>query len=49
MPAIKNLGILMLAIYLIAVGLRAFINLGELRQIIDVLAIIAGVLLLLNR
>ena len=49
MPAMKSIGMLVLAIYLIASGIRAFVNLGDLRQIIDVLAIIAGILLLLNR
>ncbi len=45
----KNLGILLLAIWLILVGLAGFVNLGELAKLLDILAIAAGVLLLLRR
>jgi hypothetical protein len=45
----RNLGVLVLAIWLILVGLRAFISLGDLGKIIDLLAIAAGVLLLMGR
>ena len=44
-----NLGILLLAIWLILTGLSVFVNLGDVRRILDLLAIAAGVLLLLRR
>lgn len=45
----KNLGTLLLAIWLILIGLSGFISLGSLRPVLDILAIAAGVLLLLRR
>jgi len=47
----KNRGLLVLAIYLILVGfIGAFgINLGELSILVPILAIVAGVLLLLGQ
>lgn len=46
----KNLGVLLLAIWLILFGLTGFgLNLGTLRPLLDILAIAAGVLLLLRR
>jgi hypothetical protein len=45
----KNLGTLLLAIWLILIGLSAFVNLGDVRRLLDILAIAAGVLLLLGR
>ena len=45
----KNLGMLLLAIWLILAGASGFISLGNLKIILDVLAIAAGVLLLLRR
>jgi hypothetical protein len=45
----KNLGMLVLAIWLILHGLPAFINIGQLSQFSALLAIIAGVLILLGR
>ena len=45
----RNFGIVILAIWLILVGLSSFINLGDLRKILDILAIIAGVLLLISK
>ena len=46
----KNLGIVLLAIWLILVGLMGFgLSLGSLKPISDILAIAAGVLLLLGR
>jgi hypothetical protein len=45
----SNLGMLLLAIYLILTGLSAFISFGSLAILIPLLAIAAGVLLLLNR
>jgi hypothetical protein len=49
MKITRNLGMLVLAIYLILVGLSGFINIGQLRQILDLLALVAGVLLLIGR
>jgi hypothetical protein len=47
----KNLGMLLLAIWLIATGLIPFLNLGfpNLGQVLNLLAIAAGVLILLGR
>lgn len=45
----RNLGMLLLAIWLILVGLRAFVDLGELGKFLDLLAVAAGVLILLGR
>ncbi len=45
----RNLGMLLLAIWLILVGLAGFVNLGDLAKLLDILAIAAGVLLLLRR
>jgi hypothetical protein len=45
----KNLGTLLLAIWLILIGLSAFVNLGDVRKLLDILAIAAGALLLLGR
>jgi hypothetical protein len=40
---------LILAIWLILVGLRAFVDIGDLGRFLDLLALIAGVLILLGR
>jgi hypothetical protein len=45
----KNPGMILLAIWLILFGLSGFINLGDFTPIMNVLAIIAGVVLLLAR
>ena len=45
----KNLGLTLLGIWLILIGLSAFVNLGELTKLLSVVAIAAGVLLLLRR
>ena len=45
----RYVGTLLLAIWLIIEGLSAFINLGDLRRLVVVLAIAAGVMLLLPR
>lgn len=45
----KNLGMTVLAIWLILVGLQAFVRLGNLGNYLDILALIAGVLILLGR
>lgn len=45
----QNLGMLVLAIYLILVGLGAFVSLGQLGVVIPFLALAAGVLILIGR
>ena len=44
-----SLGTLILAIWLILYGLAEFLNLGDLGVLVPVLAIVAGILLLLSR
>jgi len=45
----KNIGFLLLAIWLILTGLSAFISMGGLGVILALLAIAAGVFVLLGR
>jgi hypothetical protein len=45
----KNIGFLLLAIWLILTGLSAFVSMGSLAVILSLLAIAAGVFILLNR
>ena len=45
----RNIGFLLLAIWLILTGLSSFISLGGLGVILALLAIAAGVFILLNR
>ena len=45
----RKLGLVTLAIWLVLIGLSGFINLGDLRKVVDLLAIAAGVLILLSR
>lgn len=45
----KNIGFLLLAIWLILTGLSAFIPMGGLATILALLAIAAGVFILLGR
>jgi len=45
----RNLGLLVLAIWLILVGLQAFVSLGDVGKFLDLLALVAGVLILLGR
>ena len=45
----KNLGMLLLGIYLILVGLSAFVSLGSIGTIVSILALIAGILIVLGR
>ena len=47
----KNLGVLLLAVYLILVGLQGLFgfSLGGLSILVPICALIAGILLLLNR
>jgi hypothetical protein len=46
---VKNIGLLLLAIWLIAVGLEAFVHLGNLSQLTSALAIVAGIFILIGR
>ena len=46
---LSRLGTIVLAIWLILVGVSGFINIGELRQILDILAVAAGILILISR
>ncbi|MFN8381732.1 MAG: hypothetical protein U0V02_07320 [Anaerolineales bacterium] len=45
----RNIGFLLLAIWLILTGLSSFMSLGGLSVILALLAIAAGVFILLNR
>jgi hypothetical protein len=45
----KNIGFLLLAIWLILTGLSAFMSMGGLAVILSILAIAAGVFILLGR
>jgi hypothetical protein len=45
----KNIGFLLLAIWLILTGLSAFISMGGLAVILAILAIAAGVFIILGR
>jgi hypothetical protein len=51
MNIVKNLGMLLLAIYLIVVGLIGLfgISLGQLSILVPILAIVAGVLILIGK
>ncbi len=46
--AANRLSFWLLGIWLILIGLSAFVNMGDLRKLVDLLAIAAGVLLLLG-
>jgi hypothetical protein len=45
----RNIGFLLLSIWLILTGLSAFIKMGDLGTILAILAIAAGVFILLDR
>jgi len=45
----RKLGTILLALWLILIGLTGFINLGDLARILDILAIAAGLFILLSR
>ncbi len=45
----KNIGFLLLAVWLILSGLSAFISMGGLAVILSILAIAAGIFILLDR
>ena len=49
MKITKNIGFLLLAIWLILTGLSAFISLGGLSIVLAILAIAAGIFILLGR
>ena len=51
MNVTKNLGMLVLAIYLIVLGLTGLfgIHLGQLSIVVPLLAIVAGILILIGR
>ena len=49
MKIARNLGMFVLAIWLILTGLAGFVNIGQLAQILSLLALVAGVLLLIGR
>lgn len=45
----RNIGMLLLAIFLIAWGLATLLGLGSLMPIVAILAIASGIFLLINR
>jgi hypothetical protein len=45
----SNLGFLLLGIWLILVGLAQFVSLGGLGAVMNILALVAGVLIVLGR
>lgn len=45
----RNIGMLLLAVYLIIVGLSAFVSLGSLGTVTSIVALLAGILILLGR
>lgn len=45
----KNLGMLLLGIWLILVGIAQFVTLGDLSTVMNVLALIAGILIIIGR
>jgi hypothetical protein len=45
----NNLGMLSLGIYLILIGLSAFVSLGQLSLLVAILALVPGILIVLGR
>ncbi|MGH2581591.1 MAG: hypothetical protein ACRDFQ_01690 [Anaerolineales bacterium] len=45
----KNIGFLLLGIWLVLTGLGAFVSLGEIGTIMSILALVAGVFIILGR
>ncbi len=45
----KNIGMLLLAIYLIAVGLNVYLRIGLVGELFPILAIAAGVFILIGK
>jgi len=46
---LSRVGTILLAIWLILFGLSGFLNIGDLKMVLNVIAIIAGILILLGR
>lgn len=44
-----KIGMLLLAIWLILVGLRAMVNLGNIGNLMDIMALLAGILILVGK
>lgn len=45
----RNIGLLLLGIWLVLVGIQQFISLGDIGAIMNILALAAGVLIIINR
>jgi hypothetical protein len=45
----RNIGMLLLAIYLILIGLAAFVSLGGIETLLSILALAAGIFILIGR
>ena len=45
----RNIGLLLLGIWLVLVGIQQFVSLGDLSAILNILALAAGVLIIINR
>ena len=45
----RNMGFLLLAIWLILTGLSAFVSMGNLTVILAILALVAGIFILMDR
>jgi hypothetical protein len=45
----RNLGMLLLGVYLILIGLSAFVSLGSIGVLLSILALIAGILIIIGR
>lgn len=45
----RNLGFMLLGAWLILTGLEGFVHIGDLKKLLDILAIAAGVFLVLSR
>jgi len=45
----RSIGFLLLGIYLILIGLSAFVSLGNLGTVLAILALASGVLIIINR
>jgi hypothetical protein len=46
---LSKIGTILLAIWMILFGLSGFLNIGDLKMVLNVIAIIAGILILLGR
>ena len=45
----KNIGMILLAIYLILIGVAHLVNLGNLMSVLPYLALVAGIFILLGK